>query len=229
VTVLTTGAVQSMDEAIERMHTIADALPPSDGVACFNRMYLGVTQTVAQQIAASFFTDPAWMTHLDVVFANLYFSALDDSAHVPRCWAPLIQRRDDPSVAQIQFAIAGMNAHINHDLPIAVVTTCRDLGTSPDAGAHHSDFEKINPVLYAAEQQVRESFETGDVLDVDHDVSPALDIVCNWGILEARAAAWVNAEALWELRRLPPLAGRYLDALDGTVGLASRGLLIPTR
>src|SRR2546423_1420121 len=182
----TDGPAQSMDDVIAQMQTIDAALPVSDGVACFNRMYLGVTQTVAAQIQGSFFDDPAWMNHLDVAFANVYFAALDASMNspgeIPRCWAPLIQRRDDPSVAPIQFALAGMNAHINHDLPVAVVTTCQNMRSAPDDGSHHGDYNKINPLLEAAEQEVRESFETGDVLEDDRDVAPVANVVCNWSL-----------------------------------------------
>jgi hypothetical protein len=48
-----------------------------------------------------------------------------------------------------------------------------------------------------------------------------------WDVARARDAAWVQAQALWALRRLPGLSGAYLDALDRTVGFAGRGLLVP--
>ena len=35
--------------------------------------------------------------------------------------------------APIQFALAGMNAHINRDLPLALVETCDELGGSSSA------------------------------------------------------------------------------------------------
>ena len=43
---------------------------------------------------------------------------------MPTAWQPLFERRADPGIEPIQFALAGMNAHINHDLPLAVVATC---------------------------------------------------------------------------------------------------------
>ena len=43
----------------------------------------------------------------------------------------------------------------------------------------------------------------------------------------ARDAAWTNGEALWALRDEPELSARYLLALDRTVGLTARGLLVP--
>ena len=50
---------------------------------------------------------------------------------VPKAWAPLFERRHDHSVLPIQFALAGMNSHIAHDLPVALVATCRQLDTRP--------------------------------------------------------------------------------------------------
>lgn len=60
----------------------------------------------------------------------------------------------------IQFALAGMNARINHDLPLAVVSTCQALTTAPDAHPHYADYQEADQLLDAAEQSVRESFET---------------------------------------------------------------------
>ena len=50
------------------------ALPSSDGLACFNRMYLDVTQQVNDWIGQGFFANAGFMAHLDVVFANIYFT-----------------------------------------------------------------------------------------------------------------------------------------------------------
>ncbi|MGB6570836.1 MAG: DUF5995 family protein, partial [Trebonia sp.] len=131
--------VASVAEAIARMEAIDAALPAADGVACFNRMYLAVIQEVNSRISAGFFADPVFMAQLDVTFANLYFTAagaLGDLAAVPLAWLPLAERRDMAGIEPIQFALAGMNAHINHDLPLALVRTCAALATSPDADPH---------------------------------------------------------------------------------------------
>lgn len=222
--------VTSVDEAVARMEAVDAALPPSDGVAVFNHIYLHITRMVRGRIQVGFFADEAWMAHLDVVFANLFLTALRDAAtepeHTPRCWAPLIQRRSNGEVEPIQFAFAGLNAHMNHDLAVAVITTCADLRTGPGDDAHHDDFTKVDDLLAKAVEEVRQSFESGVVLGADKRFRAALNLVCNWNIVEARAAAWTNAEALWELRRVPRLARDYRAVLDGTVGMASRALLV---
>jgi hypothetical protein len=68
--------------------------------------------------------------HDDAAFANLYFAAAgtaSNPAAVPLAWRPLAARRAVAGIEPVQFALSGMNAHINHDLPLAVVSTCTAL------------------------------------------------------------------------------------------------------
>lgn len=221
---------RTVDEVIERLEAIDGSLAPADGVACFNRMYLTVTRLVQEQIGAGFFADPAAMQLLDVTFANLYLAAVDaaaSGARVPKAWAPLFARRADSAIVSIQFAIAGMNAHINHDLAVAVVATCKQLGSAPGKGSFHADYLKVNELLDRVDGQVRESFLSGVVLGVDRELSPVLDHVGNWSIESARDAAWVNADVLWRLRNLTFSRCAFGDALAGSVGLATATLLAP--
>jgi Family of unknown function (DUF5995) len=228
--------VTSVDEAIARMQAIDAALPAADGVACFNRMYLDVTQQVNAKIGQSFFADAAFMQHLDVVFANIYFAALDAAASptdaaataaaIPTAWQPLIAARSTTGIYEIQFALAGMNAHINHDLPIALVQACQDLDTAPDSGSHHADYQKVDALLDAAEQSVRQSFESGVVRGEDRHAQAVLDLVGNWSINSARDVAWDTALALWRCRHIATVEDLLMGSLARTVSMASRCLLI---
>ena len=226
--------VTSISEAITRMEAIDASAPASDGVACFNRMYLEVTQQVDKDLGQQFFADPAFMTRFDVAFANLYFDAVNAAAGqsaagqstVPLAWRPLFERRGETGIEPIQFALAGMNAHINHDLPMAVVATCADLATTPTAGTHLADYQKVDGLLDAAEQSVRQSFESSAELAVDRHLQAVEDLVCNWTINSARDLAWGNALLLWELRDDPFLRGLFLGNLAASAALASRLLLV---
>src|SRR6516162_1681230 len=222
------GPVTSIAVAIARMEAIDAATPASDGLACFNRMYLAVTKAVGADVDEGFFADPKFMATLDVTFANLYFAAADavsDLATVPLAWRPLIERRDAPGIEPIQFALAGMNAHINHDLPQAVVTACTDLGTAPDAGTHFADFQKVDQLLDASEQSIRQSFETSPELAVDRHLQAVDNLVSSWTINSARDLAWQNALVLWALRPDEAVSGLFLDGLAATTALAGRLLL----
>ncbi|MGZ4214520.1 MAG: DUF5995 family protein [Solirubrobacteraceae bacterium] len=121
------GASDPIAAVLARLQSVATALAVTDGVSRFNHLYLEVTQAVDTGAQAAAFEDPAFLKALDVSFAGLYFDALDAAAAgspLPRCWAPLFEARSDAHIAPIQFALAGMNAHINHDLALALVSTC---------------------------------------------------------------------------------------------------------
>ena len=220
-----------MHDVITRLRRIDDELPRSDGAAAFNRMYLTVTESVASGLdSGTVFADPAFMERLDVTFASLWLEAYDaDTSHVPRAWAALFERRHDRAVLPIQFALAGMNSHIAHDLPIAVVRTCRQLATSPERRQVREDYEAVNRLLAATESKVRRSFLTSAGQEVDDRLGPVVHLVSSWKIDKARDVAWVNVEALWALRHEASLADRYRSALARTVGMATRCLLTPTQ
>ncbi len=220
------AAVTSVPGAIAQMEAIAAATAPGDGLACFNRMYLQVTQEVNSRLGQGFFADPVFMTALDVAFANLYFGAAADPAAVPLAWRPLIEQRAVAGIEPIQFALAGMNAHINHDLPLAVVSTCAELATSPAAGTHLADYQKVDQLLDAAEQSVRQSFESAPELAADHHLQAVGNLVASWTINSARDLAWNNSLLLWELRDIPVARGLFLDSLAAGTAAASRMLLV---
>ncbi|MDT7785614.1 MAG: hypothetical protein QOF58_4033 [Pseudonocardiales bacterium] len=214
---------------IERLHRIDEELPGSDGAAVFNRVYLTVTEEVAAGLErAQVFRDPVFMTHLDVTFAGLWLGAYDATDHdVPKAWAALFERRHDRSVLPIQFALAGMNSHIAHDLPVAMVRTCSDLGASPHDAGVRDDYEKVNDLLAACEAKIRRSFLTEAAQAAEAHIGAVAHLISSWKIDRARDAAWVNVEALWSMRSLGALADRYRESLARTVGMTSRCLLTP--
>jgi hypothetical protein len=221
--------VTSVAEAIARMQEIEAELPAADGIACFNRMYLDVTSQVYKELGQGFYADPEFMTELDVTFANLYFGAADvaaDPPAVPLAWRPLVERRGEAGIEPIQFALAGMNAHINHDLPLAMVSACTALATSPEASQHFADYQKVDQLLDAAEQSIRQSFETACEQAVDHRLSAVATLICNWSINSARDLAWKNARLLWALRDDPIARELLLDSVAATTAVASRMLLV---
>jgi hypothetical protein len=210
------------------MEAIEAALPAADGLACFNRMYLQVTRQIDSRLGEGFFADRAFMTYLDVAFAGLYFGAADaaDGPAVPLAWRPLMEQRANTGIEPVQFALAGMNAHINHDLPLALVATCTALATSPDAGAHFADYQKVDQLLDAAEQSLRESLESAPELAVDHHLAAVNNLIASWTINSARDLAWNNCLLLWAVRD-DPIASRLLaGSLARSATLASRLLLV---
>lgn len=219
-------------EVVDRLRAIDAECEPADGVAVFNRVYLTVTERIATSLDAHL-DDPRWtdaelIADLDVRFARLWIDAYDAVAagrEAPVPWAPLFETRSRGRWP-IQYALAGMNTHIEHDLALAVVQTCtaRDL----DLEEIHRDYEAVNDVLAEVEADIRRSFLTEVGKAVDEHVGPVVHLVSAWNIDKARDLAWVTAETMWALRRTSLLRARFLGALGHTVGMASRVLLTPT-
>jgi hypothetical protein len=229
-------ASSSVADVIARMEAILSPLRRTDGVASFTRLYLEVTRAVQTELERATFADPAFLQRLDVVFADLFFDAVETfergPGDTPRAWAPLFECRSTRGVAPLQFALAGMNAHINRDLPVALVSTWSENRIEPGFDSRqHADFERVNDVLARVEQRVKREYLTGWLNALDrilHRFHRLDSVLAMWNVRSARAAAWVNGEALWALRGDARLSGEYLRNLDRMVGLSGRGLLIPS-
>ena len=126
-------------DVLQMLTDIDRSLADTDGLKWFNHLYLAVTSAVRDAIPTSIFNDVSWLSQLDVVFANLYFDALGmgamDVSAAPSAWRPLLAARQNPGIARIQFALAGMNAHINRDLPVAIVQIYQATGGTPNPEA----------------------------------------------------------------------------------------------
>ena len=219
--------VQSVADVIDRMQELSATMSPGDGVRAFNEMYRVTTEHVAAAIDGAQFADPGFMTRLDVNFANLYLVALSQldvgSAACPRSWRALFDVRGHPGISQLQFAIAGMNAHINYDLPRALVLTVRDLGGELDS-ARRADYTAVNLVLAQTQPIVRSELLTGPFAALDTGLGDRDDQVAMWGIEQAREFAWTTAQTLWAVRATP-IEEPFTDRLDRVVELTSRLLL----
>ncbi|MEV5320818.1 DUF5995 family protein [Streptomyces sp. NPDC052687] len=215
-----------VDAVVARMRALDASLHPRDGLAVFNRVYLAVTEAVDQRIDAGRFRDPLAAVTLDVRFAERYLAAVDAVAgerRPPACWRPLFQFRRHPGVRPLQFALAGINAHIGHDLALAVVDACRTLGCEP--ADLEDEFDRVGDLLVTLEERIREDLMPGpDLLQI---ADPLTHLLGSWSLERARDATWAAARALWAMRRLPDLTEEFVDRLDAAVGFAGRMLLTP--
>lgn len=215
-----------VDAVVSRMRALGAILPERDGVAVFNRVYLTVTEEIDRRLDTGEFRDPRAAIALDVRFAERYLAAVDAAAadrRPPACWRPLFQLRRHPGVRPLQFALAGVNAHIGHDLALAVVDACRTLGCEPPD--LEDEFDRVGQLLVSLEERIREDLMPGpDLLQI---ADPLTHLLGSWSLERARDGAWVAARTLWTLRHCADMAEEFAERLDAAVGFAGRMLLTP--
>jgi hypothetical protein len=224
-------APQSIADVLQILHAIDATCADTDGLKWFNWLYLQVTQAVETRVVAGGFTDPAWLAELDVQFASLYFSALKpwlSDQDAPGCWRVLFQSRNQAAIARIQFALAGINAHINHDLPEAVVATCLVTGTTPDhGGVHYNDYSALNSTLDGLIETAKSTLNVRLPGDALPPISHLEATISAWNVSAARESAWQNADRLWPIRASALLTASFLDMLDGFTTVIGKALLVP--
>jgi hypothetical protein len=190
-----------------------------------------VTEAIDQQPAANW-ADAPWLTQLDVVFAGLYFTAiaefLNDDPATPSAWDALHESRNHRNIERIQFALAGMNAHINHDLALALVQTDTQMNLKPALQSpEHGDYQRVNGILAQLLPKVLIDMATGLLGGLAEDTGKVGQLLAIWNVAAARDVAWTFSSYLQNIPRTAwPVA---LMVQDKITGVAGRGLLLPLR
>jgi len=227
---------RTIADVVQILESIQSTCADGDGLKWFNGLYLQVTQAVQARVEAAGFGDPEWIAKLDVRFAAFYFAAVRGAlsaaaipgSGAPGCWQALFDVRNQASIARIQFALAGMNAHINHDLPQAVVDLCQATGIEPLHGTtQYNDFTALNTTLDSLIESAKRTLHVRLLGDALPPVSGLEDTLAAWSVSAAREAAWNNAELLAHLEDAPLISGTFVDTLDGMTAVASKTLLVP--
>ena len=229
--------VNTIEEVVQRQRELQRHLIRTaprrgrDGLACFNFLYRIITEDVlAKTRGMDFFEDNEFLVELDVAFANRYFDALranERAQEVPVAWRALLSARNRRRVSSVRFAIAGVNAHVNYDLPFALITTAEKLGRPLDHGSHRADYERINDIFSIHMHGLRQHFQTQIERRVDDLVFGRLanfagDRIVDW----ARDVAWVNAEIIWSRRDDADFVRAQDRRLDRFAGLVGRTMLV---
>ena len=220
----------SIADVIAVMQSIDELLPSNDGLKWFNRIYLMVTQKIDAQPPPNGWEDATWLTRLDVVFAGFYFAAivgaLEQNAGTASSWEALFETRNGAGVDRIQFALAGMNAHINHDLALALLQTDNELHLTPaPQSPEHDDYEHVNGLLEEVLPSAMTFLATGIVGELAQDTGKVGRLLAIWNVRAARDLAWDFADHLRNLGGATrDLALEVQDRLTGVIG---RSLLLP--
>ena len=92
------------------------------------------------------FVDNERMARFVVGFADRYLDASAEPATAAKCWRGAFDVAGDPSLLIIQHLLIGINAHVNFDLPQAVVRLVDD---GAELAAIRPDFDAVNDILAA--------------------------------------------------------------------------------
>jgi hypothetical protein len=198
-----TGIAEVVDELQDRL----DALPAGpDPRRAFLGTYLRTTTAIGRAVAAGTFEDPAWVRRWDVAFVDRFLAAHDADATGGRPARPWrLAFAADPALPVLVHLLLELNAHVNYDLPQAILEVVSD-----------ADFD--HPVLMAARRRDHERLDTliasrvaaeGDRLPRPaRVVRPLVTPVDRWStkrfLLQARRQVWANAVDLHDARRLGP-------------------------
>jgi hypothetical protein len=164
-----------------------------------------------------------------VVFANLFFSAVATflkGEPVPSSWQALFEARNQTGIDRIQFALAGMNAHINHDLALALLQTDQERQITPNAQSpQHTDFESVNGIIETALPMALQILASDALGVLAEDTGKIGKLLAIWSVRAARDSAWDFADHL----RILNGPGRQvaLTIQDKMTGALGRSLLLP--
>jgi Family of unknown function (DUF5995) len=220
------AAPATIDDVVQTMESIDQLLPDGDGLKWFNRLYLMVTKEVDLDPPAAGWKDSDWLLLLDVIFAGFYFRAvagfLSGDATVPSSWSAMLSARYTLGIDRIQFALAGMNAHINHDLSLALLATDQQRNIEPDdASPQHVDYEAVNGLLNTVMPSALQMLAVGVLGELAQDTGKIGRILAFWNICRARDLAWGFADHLRGLDAVArPVALAAQDQMTGALGRA---------
>ena len=220
------AAPTTIDDVLKTMESIDQLLSDGDGLKWFNRLYLMVTKEVDLRPPVGGWKDAVWLLQLDVIFAGFYFRAVADFlsgvSTVPSSWSAMLRARFMAGIDRIQFALAGMNAHINHDLSLALLETDRQMNLAPGVGSpQQMDYEAVNGLLNTVMPSALEMLATGVLGELAQDTGKIGRILAFWDMCRARELAWDFADHLRGLddgTRQVALAAQ--DQMTGALGRA---------
>ena len=207
-----------IDALIKRMTELLEPMEAAnDPKRIFHATYLRTTIAVAEQIRRpGGFADPQWTERWDVAFADLYLQALEQlqaGEQTSRPWAVAFgARRGLPVLNRL---LLGMNAHINYDLPQALlaVITDEDFDDTELIGRREADHKAIDDILAsrvsAEGDELASIYGPGSLLD--RLLKPFNQSGTRRFLREARQKVWANAISLSQARRTG--AGAYAARL----------------
>jgi hypothetical protein len=182
---------------IEELRSIA--LDADDASGYFPAMYARVTERIWIAAAADRFDDSGRMEDFARAFARWYIDARTGPGPVPGSWRAAFDVAGDLDLLIVQHLLLGINAHVNHDLPQAVVELAPG---AAELEALRPDFDAVNDILAETLPMVLQSLGTVSRW-VNRLAGRGGGRLFDFSLGVARAQAW---NAAVRLQRLDPEA-----------------------
>ncbi|MEO7035107.1 MAG: DUF5995 family protein [Polyangiaceae bacterium] len=204
---------------------IANQRDRGSPLAFFPAVYHATTARVRAGIQSGTFADGARMDRLATTFANRYLAALDalGGAGPARAWQVAFDAAARPHTMILQHVLLGMNAHINFDLPLAVIAAAGGGNIADLKG----DFDAINGILAALLDPVQAVLDRfSPLLKILDQVGGRVDgKLVTFSIDTARDEAWHEAMRL--AGESPDQRNRSTLSLDRGVAVLGQGIIGP--
>jgi hypothetical protein len=199
-----------IEELIARMEALLEPLRAAgDQRQYFHATYQRTTIAVAEELKRGGFADAEWVERWDVAFADLYLDALEAALagrQPTRPWA--IAFGAPAELPALRHVLLGMNAHINYDLPQALLAVISDEQFDDAAllARREADHRAIDGVLAArvAAEDDELTSVSGPGSLLDRLLEPFNRLGTQRFLREARQKVWANAIALSHARRQGP-------------------------
>jgi len=201
-----------IEELIGRMAALLESLQATgDQRRYFHATYQRTTVAVAEELKRGGFTDTEWVERWDVAFADLYLDALQAALAGRRPTRPWDIAFSAPAgLPPLRHVLLGMNAHINYDLPQALLAVITDeqFDDAELLARRESDHRAIDAVLAsrvaAEDDELTRISGAGSLLD--RLLKPLNRLGTQRFLREAREKVWANAIVLSRARRQGPEA-----------------------
>jgi hypothetical protein len=199
-----------IEELIGRMAALLEPLEAEgDRRRYFHATYQRTTIAVAEELQHGGFADPEWVERWDVAFADLYLDALEASLTglaPTRPWQ--IAFNAPAELPPLRHVLLGMNAHINYDLPRALIEVIsaeqfEDAALLARREADHRAIDNVLASRVAAEDDELTRL-SGPVPLLDRLLRPFNRLGTQRFLREAREKVWANAITLNRARRQGP-------------------------
>jgi hypothetical protein len=227
-----------MPELISRMEAMDEVLRrEGDEKRYFHGLYMRNTQTLWTHWQQGLFVDPDWFQRWDVVFANLYMTALGrwrGNQPLTSPWQRAFETSSDPVLPPLRHMLVQLCVHLNYDLPRAMLRVMPDeeFTTPEKLRLRQEDYAKIDDVLTSRvtveDHKLKAQEQPGDRPALAVLLTPFNRLGASRFLMECRQKIWRNAVLLNRARQQGPEAlQERVRQLDGLTRAKIEEILVP--